>query len=97
MNLVFQRWRVSVLAFFVLTMLYGCVVAGAGYDGDVGVAYVGGYYEPPGYVYGGWSPGYHVGPPHGGERRPEGPSRSYRSAPSSHPTPSIPTRPRRGH
>lgn len=37
MNLVLQRWRVSVLALFLLTMLYGCVVAGGGYDGDVGV------------------------------------------------------------
>jgi len=92
MNLVLRHWRVSAFGFSLLMILYGCVVAGGGYDGDGGAAYVGGYYEPSGYVYGGWSPGYHVGPPRGGERPPEGSSHHDRSGPSSHPAPSIPTR-----
>jgi len=49
-------------------LLGGCVVAGAGYDTDVGVGYVGGFYEPYPYDWGGWGPNYHVGPPRGGER-----------------------------
>ncbi len=48
--------------------LTGCAVEGGGYDGDVGVGvgvgYVGDYYEPYGYDYGHWGPGYRVGPPH---------------------------------
>ena len=49
-------------------LLGGCIVAGSGYDTDVGVGYVGGFYEPFGYDWGGWGPNYHVGPPRGGER-----------------------------
>jgi hypothetical protein len=49
-----------------------CAVGPVGYDGDVGVGYYGGFYEPYGYDYGGWGPGYHVGPPRGGERRGDG-------------------------
>jgi hypothetical protein len=44
-----------------LAVLAACVAAG--YDGAVGVGYVGDYYEPGGYGYGGWGPGYRVGPP----------------------------------
>jgi len=91
MNIVARRWSVRALGLLLLTVLYACLVP------DVG--YVGGVYEPPGYVYGGWGPGYHVGPPpHGGERRPEHPTqappRAYRPAPPSRPAPSIPSRPR---
>ena len=69
--------------------LGACAVEGGGYDGDVGVGvgvgYVGDYYEPCCYGYGGWGPGYRVGPPrwrggdrgHGGGRTaPSIPSRS---------------------
>jgi len=53
-------------------LLGACAVGPVGYDGDVGVGYYGGFYEPYGYDYGGWGPGYHVGPPRGGERRGDG-------------------------
>jgi len=75
-------------------------VGGPGYDGGVG--YVGGYYEPWGYDYGGWGGRYRVGPPrggfgHDGGRRADG----GRPTGGGHPTgggrgaPSIPGRPRR--
>jgi len=59
---VFKFWRLGI---FVAVMLAGCVAAGYD-DGDVGVGvgYVGGFYEPWGYDYGGWGRGYRVGPPH---------------------------------
>jgi len=89
MNIVARRWTVRTLGFLLLTALSACLVP------DVG--YVGGVYVAPGYDYGGWGSGYHVGPPRGGERRLERPSppRAYRPAPQSRPAPSIPTRPRR--
>ena len=34
--------------------------------------YVGGVYQPGGYEYGRWGPGYHVGPPRGDEHGPGG-------------------------
>ena len=101
MNIVTRRWSVRALGFLLLAMLYACLVPDAGY--------VGGVYEPTGYVYGAWGPGYHVGPPprggerhdehkgeRGSERRPEQAKqspRAYRPAPPSRPAPSIPTRP----
>jgi hypothetical protein len=85
MNIVLRRLRVSALGFLLLTALYACLVPDGGY--------VGGGYEPSGYAYGGWGPGYHVGPGRGGERRAEQPAaRAYRPAPRSRPAPSIPTR-----
>jgi hypothetical protein len=80
----------------------GCV-AGGGYDEggvDVGVGYGVGFYEPYGYEYGGWGPGYGVGPPRRGFGRPGhpdargAPHASYRPAPSSRSMPSLPTRSR---
>ncbi|HWZ62728.1 MAG TPA: hypothetical protein VNX02_06900 [Steroidobacteraceae bacterium] len=68
-------WKVGAVGLLALAGLAGCVAGG--YDGEVGVGYVGGFYEPGGYEYGGWGPGYRVGPPRGGER---GPGR--RAAPS---------------
>ena len=77
-----------------LTLLYACEVTGVGVDGSVGVGYDAGYYEPYGYEYGGWGGGYHVGPGRGGDRRGDHPSHSYRPAPASRRTPSIPSRSR---
>jgi hypothetical protein len=104
MKLLRKRSLAMLLGAAGLTMLQSCAVTGVGYDGTVGVGYYGGYYEPYGYDYGGWGPGYRVGPGWGGERR--GGYRgggghsnnrpNYRPAPSSRPTPSIPNRPR-GH
>jgi hypothetical protein len=89
MSTVLRRLGLRSLALVLLTATYACTVTGRGY--------VGGVYEPPGYVYGGWGPGYHVGPPpRGGGHRPvQSPSRAYRPAPRSRPAPSIPTRPHR--
>jgi hypothetical protein len=70
-------------------------VAGVGYEGDAGIAYSPGYIQPYGYEYGGWGPGYFVGPGRGGDRRGSS-SHTYRSAPQSRPTPSIPRTPRGG-
>jgi hypothetical protein len=78
-----------------LTLLNACAVEGVGVDGAVGVGYDAGYYEPYGYEYGGWGPGYRVGPGRGGDRRGGHPG-AYRPAPASRPTPSIPNRPRAG-
>ena len=56
--------RVAAVGLLALVALAACVVGG--YEGDVGVGYIGGVYEPGGYVYGGWPAGYRVGPPRGG-------------------------------
>jgi hypothetical protein len=89
MNAMPRRWKVRTLGLMLLTVLTACTVTGDGY--------VGGVYESPGYEYGGWGPGYHVGPPRGGERRREQPSpRAYRPAPPSRGVPSLPARPH-GH
>jgi hypothetical protein len=96
MNITRSRWTAAAFGALALTMLYACAVDGVGVDTTVGVGYVGGYYEPYGYEYGGWGGGYRVGPGRGGDRRGDHPSHSYRPAPASRPTPSIPGR-SRGH
>jgi hypothetical protein len=63
-------WKAAALGAFALTTLTACFVGG--YDGGGGGGYVGGVYAPGGYEYGGWGPGYHVGPPRGDERGPHG-------------------------
>ena len=64
MNCMPRSWRIGAVGLFALVALAACVVGG--YGGDVG--YVGGVYVPGGYDYGGWGPGYRVGPPRGGDR-----------------------------
>jgi|SRR5665213_2968108 len=84
-----------------LVILYACV-AGGGYGDGAEVSYGADFYEPFGYEYGGWGPNYRVGPPHGGERRPEHSGGAHPHPPAYHPAapsrsvPSIPSRPR-GH
>jgi hypothetical protein len=78
----------------VFALLAACAVGvdgpyGGGYGGD---AYGGDYYEPIGVDYGGWGGGYRVGPARGGERGGGHAAHSYRAAPASHATPSIPSR-----
>jgi hypothetical protein len=98
MNAVHKRWTMVGLGALALTLLQACAVEGVGVDGTVGVGYVGGYYEPYGYDYGGWGGGgYRVGPGRGGDRRGERASRSYRPAPASRATPSIPRGSRGSH
>jgi hypothetical protein len=97
MNDMRNRCLAAVLGALALTMLNACVVSGVGVGGSVGVGYDAGYYEPYGYDYGGWGHGYRVGPGRGGDRRGDHPSRSYRPAPASRRTPSIPNRSRDSH
>jgi hypothetical protein len=109
MNVMRNRWIWRGFGAVGLALLNACAVSGASVGGDVGVGYDtgyygGGYYEPWGYEYGGWGDRYHMGPGRGGDRRAEHRdeqrdgrgSLSYRSAPASRPTPSIPNHPR-GH
>lgn len=95
------RWLIAAL----FLALGGCVAVGDGYYGDDGyyggttVGYSAGFYEPFGYDYGGWHPGYRVGPPRG---RYDHPARldshptnlAYHPALPSRSVPSIPTRSR---
>ncbi len=75
----------------VTVLLPGCVAGDGGY-GDYAV----GYYEPYGGDYGGWGPGYQVGPFRDGNHHEGGGGgrsapHAYRSAPASHAMPSIPS------
>jgi hypothetical protein len=101
MNAMHKRWISFGIGALALTLQHACAVDGVAVDGSVGVGYVGGYYEPYGYDYGGWGGGYRVGPGWGGDRRAGHPGGghspgSYRPAPASRPTPSIPRGPRGG-
>jgi hypothetical protein len=84
-----------------LLLPLGCAVGvGDGYGGNVGIGLD--YYEPFGFDYGGWGPGYNIGPPLGGGRTGRGnpgrggPGRGYRPAPGGHAMPSIPSGGRSG-
>ena len=94
MNVTRTHWMAAALGTLALSCLGACVADGGGaavvvgYDGGYG----GGYYEPYGYDYGGWGHGYRVGPGRGGDPRGCHPPQSYRPAPRSRPTPSIPSR-----
>jgi hypothetical protein len=92
------QFTVGIAGALSLAALASCAVDGVGVDGSVGVGYVGGYYEPYGYDYGGWGPGYAVGPyrggGHGGYNRDRGHAPAFRPAPRGHAMPSIPSRPR---
>ena len=70
MNMKSMPWKAGLTGLSVVGILAACVVGGD--DGAVGVGYVGGYYAPSGYDYGGWGRGYHVAPPRGGDWRGEG-------------------------
>jgi hypothetical protein len=104
MKTIRGRLLASGLGATVLTMLFACAVTGVGVDGEVGVGYVGGYYEPYGYDYGGWGGAYRVGPgrccDHRDDHRVDGGrgghAPAYRPAPAGRSAPSIPGR-SRGH
>jgi hypothetical protein len=91
MTVTRMGWMAVGIGVAALWMLNACAVTGVGVDGSVGVGYDAGYYEPYGYEYGGWGRGYRVGPGRGGDPRGDHPSHSYRPAPASRPTPSIPS------
>jgi hypothetical protein len=60
------HWNLGVLGLATLVAASACTVTagGVGY-GEADYEYVGGFYEPYGYDYGGWGRGYRVGPPRG--------------------------------
>jgi len=104
MKTLFNRWSaIASVAGLLTVLLAGCVATGDGY----GYGYAGGvgigvdYYEPFGAYYGGWGPGYNVGPMRGGGYHPnrgggQPPLHAFRPAPESHSLPSIPSRPHFG-
>jgi hypothetical protein len=105
-----SRVLATALGAAALTMLIACEVTGVGVDSSVGVGYVGGYYEPYGYDYGGWGGAYRVGPSRCCEHRDDhghdghdghdargghgGRAPAYRPAPAGRSAPSIPERSR---
>jgi hypothetical protein len=98
MNTKHERWMVSALGLLLFAGLCACIATGPGYDGGVGVGYVGGYHEPYGSNYGGWGHGYYVAPPRGAERRVvPTQTHTYRPAPPTRRAPTIPTRPHDRH
>jgi hypothetical protein len=96
MNTLLARWSVIALLLGLFTVLStGCVVPGNGYGYDTRVGVGVGYYEPYGSYYGGWGPGYYVGPIYGSNYRPDHSRQTphaYKPAPASRPVPSIPAR-----
>jgi hypothetical protein len=83
-----RRLIMAWVSAFAAMTVSGCVATGYS-DGAAGVdvGYVGGFYEPYGFGYGGWDRGYRVGPPRGGVRGRPGGGRG---------APSIPRGPRGG-
>lgn len=59
------HWNLGVLGLAALVAASACTVTGVGVGGEADYEYVGGFYEPYGYDYGGWGRGYRVGPPRG--------------------------------
>jgi hypothetical protein len=91
------HWKLGILGLALLISVGACTVTGVGVGYDGGADYVGGFYEPYGYDYGGWGRGYRVGPPRGGVRGPgPGAGRPYHAAPAGRSMPSMPGR-SRGH
>ena len=100
MKILLSRWSALACAIGLFTALAsGCVAPGGGYGYDNGVGVGVDYYEPYGGYYGGWGPGYRVGPSrgydHGGGGyrgdggRPGG--HSFRPPAASRSMPSIPS------
>jgi hypothetical protein len=96
-----RRLARALLLYPLVALPLGCAVTADG-TSSLGVASFGvDYYEPLGYDYGGWGPGYAVGPFRGGGERvgrrggpPSG--HPFRSAGPGRSMPSIPTGPRPG-
>ena len=96
-----HRARVLALAAGSLCLLLAsCAVTdgGQGYNSNMSIG-LGYYAEPWPGDYGGWGPGYRIGPYPGAMQRheigrPLPPPRAYRVAPGARPVPSIPSRPR---
>lgn len=88
---VFRRTATGFAIGLFAILASGCAVTDAGYGG---VGPWPGYYEPYGAVYGGWGPGFLVGPVGGGGYRGGrgnfGGGHAFRAAPASRSAPSIP-------
>jgi hypothetical protein len=101
MNALMKRLLI-VLAIGLLTFTESaCTVVGDGFAGNGNVGVGLDYYEPLGFDFGGWGPGYGIGPYHDGSHRFESrgsgsAGHAYRSAPSSRAIPSIPSQGRLG-
>jgi hypothetical protein len=99
------RARGAVIALLIglnISLLASCAVTDAGYGYSTDVRIGVDYYDPWFGDYsdfGGWGPGYRVGPPRRIMPRPDFDrgrpphAGSYRPAPGAHPIPSIPSRP----
>jgi hypothetical protein len=95
-----RRPTLASLLGLVVVLASACAVGvggyGYGYEDSVHLGVD--YYAPYGIDYGGWGPGYRVGPYRGGQRRPEHVGdgrhspRAFRSTPPGHAIPSIPQR-----
>jgi hypothetical protein len=92
-----RRLAVASLLGLTVVLSSSCAVGVGGYgDGyDDGVSIGVDYYAPFGIDYGGWGPGYRVGPYRGGENRSDrgggrSSPRAFRPAPAGHVVPSIP-------
>ncbi len=106
MKAAFLRRSASAFAIGIVTVLSSsCAVPvdggyGSGYDNNVSVGIGLDYYEPWGTDYGGWGPGYRVGPYRdGGHYRGAGGRpgpREYRPVSAGRAMPSIPSRARSG-
>ncbi|HTJ90563.1 MAG TPA: hypothetical protein VL356_10350, partial [Acidocella sp.] len=84
---------ISGIGLFVL-LASGCAAPGGGsfQRTSIGV----GYYQPSGFYYGGWGPGYRVGPPWPGQFRRSRTFVGGRPTRLVRPIPSIPSRRLRG-
>jgi hypothetical protein len=85
--------KFALLGLLSLAGLCACVAGGYG---DVGVGYDAGFYEPFGYGYCCWGPGYRVGPVRDGGRGPGRSGTAFHGAPAGRGTPSIPSGARGG-
>jgi len=96
MKALVTRRTMRAMILMLASTVTGCVVGG-GYDSGASVDYGIGFYEPYGYEYGGWGPGYGVGPPRRGYDRGDrghghaAPHPAYRPAAPSRPMPSLPS------
>ena len=99
-NLRIRGAAIALLLGLNMFLLASCSVTDGGYGYSTDVRIGLDYYDPwfGNYGdYGGWGPGYRVGPPRQIMPRPDfdrGPHRGgYRPAPGAHPGPSSPSRP----
>jgi hypothetical protein len=100
------RRAIPLLIVLLVAAVVGCVGGAVGVDAGYGYYGEGpaydydlDFYDGPWGYYGGWGPGYFVGPPRSGGRwhgdgRPGG--HPYRPAPRGRAVPTIPTGPRGG-